>query len=109
MNHKPVIVLVMVFTLVTLSLVPFHTSVGASLQFYRQLLSWKAALLPDLRLLIPMAVGSFIDWSQFLGRDELTFLRWPRWAQAALIVLAILCLFAIGWVDVGAPFVYQEF
>jgi len=100
---------VLVFTLVTLSLVPFRTSPGTSLQFFRQLLTWKAAVVPDWRLLIPIGLGSFIDWSQFLGQDELAFLRWPRWAQAGLLALAVLCLFLVSWVDIGAPFIYQEF
>lgn len=100
---------VLVFTLVTLSLVPFRTSLGASLQFFRQLVTWKAAVAPDGRLLIPVAIGSFIDWSQFLGRDELAFLRWPRWVQAGVIALAVLCLFLVSRIDLGAPFIYQEF
>lgn len=99
----------LVFTLVTLSLVPFRSSLSTSLQFWQQLFTWKGAVVPDCRVLIPMGIAAFIDWAQFLGRNELVFLHWPRWTQGALLALAVLCIFLVTRVDIQGPFIYQEF
>jgi len=50
-----------------------------------------------------------LDWAQYRHKDELIFLKWPRWVQAALLALVTLGLFLASFADSAAPFVYQGF
>jgi len=100
---------VLVISLVLMALVPFQATLGDSLAYWRGMLLWTSAALPDVRLLVPFALGIVIDWAQFLGRDELVFLRWPLWLQGLLLALALLAIFLITRAGVQGPFVYQEF
>jgi len=98
-----------VMALVLLALVPFQATLTDAFAYWRGLVLWTSNALPDARMLIPVAVGSAIDWAQYLGRDELVFLRWPRWLQGLLMALILLAFFLITGVGVQGPFVYQEF
>ena len=98
-----------VLVLVLMALVPFQASLPHALEYWRGMLLWTSTALPDARLLVPVALGSAVDWIQFLGREELPFLKWPRWLQGLLLALVVLAIFLITRVDAQGPFVYQEF
>jgi D-alanyl-lipoteichoic acid acyltransferase DltB (MBOAT superfamily) len=98
-----------VLFLVLLALVPFQSSLPHALEYWRGILLWTSTALPDARLLVPIALGGAVDWIQFLGREELPFLKWPGWLQGLLLALVLLALFLITRVGAQGPFVYQEF
>jgi alginate O-acetyltransferase complex protein AlgI len=99
----------MVVALVLLALVPFQSSLPHAMEYWRGLFLWTSTTLPDARVLVPIAIGSAVDWMQYLSREELPFLAWPRWLQGLLLALALLAIFLITRVEVQGPFVYQEF
>jgi len=65
--------------------------------------------IPDPRIFLVLVPAILLDWAQYRHKDELIFLKWPRWVQAALLALVTLGLFLASFADSAAPFVYQGF
>lgn len=98
-----------VVPLVLLALVPFEATLPQAWAYWRGLLVWTSTALPDARYLAPVALGCLVDWAQYLSREELFFIKWPRWLQGLLLALALLAVFLITRAGTQGPFVYQEF
>jgi len=65
--------------------------------------------IPDPRVLLVLIPAILLDWVQYRNKDELIFLRWPRWVRAALLAFVTLSLLLVSFADSAAPFVYQGF
>jgi hypothetical protein len=102
--------MLLVNVLFALSLVPFHTGIGPSLAYWRELLGLTRVGLPDGRILLLIGMTLLLDGLQYRHRDEIVFLSWPRPAQAALLAFAVLFIFLVTRADASAvPFIYQGF
>lgn len=118
------------FVFAVLAWVPFKTSIGNSLVYWKSLLDWNR---PDLSLLMQALKGStkLVSWTalnlpnpilclvitaaivfdllQDRGREETFIQKWPRWAQVLLIVILTLVAVLSVFTHQLAPFVYQNF
>ncbi len=65
--------------------------------------------IPDPRIFLVIIPAILLDWMQHRHEDELVFLKWPRWVQAALLAFVTLSLLLASFADSAAPFVYQGF
>ncbi|HLY38014.1 MAG TPA: MBOAT family O-acyltransferase [Candidatus Binatia bacterium] len=97
-----------VFTLAVFAAIPFRMDLGVSLAFLRGLLTWRGWGAPDPRVVLLLAVGLSLDWTQYRAGDELVFLRWSRLARASLLAAAVAALLLVPY-DGRTPFVYQGF
>ncbi|MBN2388709.1 MAG: MBOAT family protein [Anaerolineales bacterium] len=69
--------------------------------------TWMPWIYPLLQLAIFTAPALLLDAVQY--KDELAFLKWPRWIQALALALAGLAFWLTALTDTAAPFVYQGF
>jgi hypothetical protein len=69
-----------------------------------QWMPWIFPLLQGTGLLVPALL---LDWVQY--KDELAFLKWPRWLQAVLLALVGILFLLLSLSDTAVPFVYQGF
>ena len=65
--------------------------------------------IPDPRIILVLIPAILLDWAQNRKRDELVFLKWPRWAQVTVSVLVIMGLLMAAFSDTTRAFVYQGF
>ena len=65
--------------------------------------------IPDPRIILVLIFAVLFDWLQNRKRDELMFLKWPKWAQIILYIFAIFGLLMMAFSDTRLPFVYQGF
>jgi alginate O-acetyltransferase complex protein AlgI len=101
--------MLIVFTLVVVSLIPFHTGLPAAWRFLQVLVRPRAWEAFDPRILILVLPSLWIDSMQTWHGDEMVFLYWPRLARAALLAAAALATFLVLQGDATAPFVYEGF
>jgi D-alanyl-lipoteichoic acid acyltransferase DltB (MBOAT superfamily) len=97
-----------VFTLAVFAAIPFRMDIGVSIAFLRALLTWRGWGAPDPRIVLLLAVGLSLDWTQYRTGDEAVFLGWPRLVRASLLAAAVAALLLVPY-DSRAPFVYQGF
>ena len=64
--------------------------------------------IPDPRIILVLIAAILLDIAQ-MKKGEAMLLRWPRWAQVTLFVVAALGFFLLAFSDTHAPFVYQGF
>jgi len=68
---------------------------------------WMPWLLPFVQGAAFLVPALLLDVIQY--KDELAFLKWPRWLQVLLLALAAATFFLLSFTQAGAPFVYQGF
>jgi D-alanyl-lipoteichoic acid acyltransferase DltB (MBOAT superfamily) len=107
--YKQGIALMIVFFLVIMAWVPFNMNIPITIEYWRGLFDWSSISAPDFRVLIIIMPALLIDIVQHRDKNEVVFLEWPRFVQAALLAFAILAIFLVTRADAGAPFVYQGF
>jgi len=118
------------FIFAVLAWVPFKTSIGNTLVYWKSMLDWDR---PDLSLflraikgkvqlqawttldfpnpiLCVVLIGAIVfDLLQNRGREETFIQKWPLWAQILLIVILLLVAILAAFTHQLAPFVYQNF
>jgi len=98
-----------VFGLHCFSLIFFCVEIDVLEKFFKVLLARSTHISFGLDIYLLFGLSLLIDWFQYHGRDELVFLRWPRWVRAILLSYAILALFLATRMHVAEPFIYQGF
>ena len=58
---------------------------------------------PDLRFLVVVSFTLLLDWVQYRKNDEFVFLRWPTWAQGALLAVALLAIAVVVQLQASLP------
>jgi alginate O-acetyltransferase complex protein AlgI len=130
---RQVLSALVVFTCVLLAWIPFRMDLPAARQFllgltspanwqlaeykvyiarflasYRftpdQWMPWVFPLLQGTAFLVPALLLDVIQY-----KDELAFLKWPRWLLAILFALTGVILILLSLSDTAVPFVYQGF
>ncbi len=123
----------LVFCLVTLAWIPFRMDLVTARRylagivlpshwlmpdfFWLQLIlngreriqDFSALYMPDPRIFLVLIPSLWLDEIQSRAKDELFFLKWPRWRLAAACALILLLVFLLSFTDLAAPFVYQGF
>lgn len=104
----------LVFALTIVAWVPFAAAdVPAALAFWGELFTWGGLNFYYRRLflaLVVVALALALDGVQLLTRDEIVFLRWPRFVQVpALAAFILLVLFLTQTAQTAEPFIYQGF
>jgi len=92
-----------------LSLVLFIMDFNTAAYFYERLFFWTKWVAPPPLAVFGVALSLGLDICQYVRRDEVIFLRWPRWLQAALLAAALLAIFLATRLKPAEPFIYQGF
>lgn len=115
-QHQPLwrqwLGMTVVFSLMTLTWVPFRWELPAALQLWEALLNWSDAAIRYRRMLLvlPLLLGSLvIDFVQHWSEDEFIFLKWPSLTKAACMATVLFLIFILTAGDFEQPFVYQAF
>ncbi|MBD3307295.1 hypothetical protein GF339_12715 [candidate division KSB3 bacterium] len=101
--------MVIVFLLILGSLPLVLTNISTAINFWQRLLHWNTLAWPNVRILLVLVPGIWLDWVQYRNKNELIFLTWPRTVQASLLALAALAVLLFSRVGPGEPFIYQGF
>jgi D-alanyl-lipoteichoic acid acyltransferase DltB (MBOAT superfamily) len=92
-----------------ISLVLFTMDLPTAGYFYSRLLFWTKWVAPPVLAVCGIVLSLGLDTCQYIRRDEVVFLRWPRLAQAFLLAAAILAIFLATRLKPVEPFIYQGF
>ena len=71
--------------------------------------AWPSYNLPDPRVFLVILPSLWLDWRQEKRQEELFFLQWRPWLQAALLAALLIALLLVSGADQQVPFVYQGF
>ncbi|MBN2431198.1 MAG: MBOAT family protein [Acidobacteria bacterium] len=91
------------------SLVLFIMDFNTAADFYERLFFWTKWVTPPPLAVFGVALSLGLDICQYVRRDEVIFLRWPRWLQAVLLAAALLAIFLATRLKPAEPFIYQGF
>ena len=103
---------VVVFSLVILTWVPFRWELPAAFQFWEALLNWSNIAIRYRRMLLvlPLLLGSLVlDFLQYRSEDEFIFLKWSPLAKAACMAMVLFWIFIVTAGNFEQPFIYQAF
>jgi alginate O-acetyltransferase complex protein AlgI len=104
--------MVVVFSLVILTWVPFRWELPAAFQFWEALLNWSNIAIRYHRmfLVLPLLFVSLVlDYIQYHSKDEFIFLKWPPLTKAACMAIVLFLIFILTAGNFEQPFVYQAF
>lgn len=101
--------MLLVLTLAGLATIPFRMDLGQSLAFVKALANWKSFASPGISAFVMIGLSLAIDFCQYRGRDEVVFLKWPRFWRVVLLAAAFLAVFVATRFRPAAPFIYQGF
>ena len=122
-----------VFSIVSLTWVPFHTNLASTFQYWQSLFSpgnwqvlefkiyfsrflhsyryapslWLQPVFPFIQAFITLIPAIGLDLIQH--KNELAFIKWPGWLQGVLIALLILAFSVLSLAGTNTPFIYQGF
>jgi D-alanyl-lipoteichoic acid acyltransferase DltB (MBOAT superfamily) len=128
---RQVLSALLVFACVLLAWIPFSMNLAAAGQYIQALVSpanwqlwdfrfaltqflagattdrWMPWLFPFVQAAFFLVPALLLDGIQY--RDELAFLKWPRWLLAILLALTGILFILLSLSDTSVPFVYQGF
>lgn len=103
---------VIVFMLVSLAWVPFRWELPAAFDFWGALLNWSSFDIRYRRFFVALPilfVSLIMDYLQYHGQDEFTYLKWSSLAKAVSLATILMLIFIVTGGDFEHPFIYEAF
>lgn len=111
-KRNPVLLLlnrISIFFFVIIAWLPFQFNISTSFEYIKRIFIWQGGQIFDFRIVVIISIALVLDYIQFKKKEELPFLKWPRFSRVLALCFAILSITFVSFSNTGTVFVYQGF